>query len=111
MPPLTLSLRPPSGCYPALPLTLPPSSPLEDHPMSTLPLLLTAAVTAAIVAATPALADGARAPFDGMTEQAISQIVAYAGYDVGDRKSVVEGKSVSVCLYIGGGVIIIKQIK
>src|SRR3546814_14446684 len=85
MPPLTLSLRPPSGRYPALPLTLPPSSPLEDHPMSTLPLLLTAAVTAAIVAATPALADGARAPFDGVTEQAISPLVAYAGYDGGEK--------------------------
>ena len=52
--------------------------------MNTSPFLLAAAATAALAAATPALADGARAPFDGMTEQAISQIVAYAGYDVVD---------------------------
>lgn len=46
--------------------------------------LLAAATASAIAAATPALADGGRAPFDGMTEQAISQIVTYAGYDVVD---------------------------
>jgi hypothetical protein len=50
--------------------------------MSKTPFLLAAAAASAIAAATPALADGGRAPFDGMTEQAISQIVTYAGYDV-----------------------------
>jgi hypothetical protein len=52
--------------------------------MSKARFLLTAAVVPAIAAAAPALADDNRAPFDGMTEQAISQIVTYAGYDVVD---------------------------
>lgn len=46
--------------------------------------LLAASAASAIAAATPALADDNRAPLDGMTEQAISQIVTYAGYDVVD---------------------------
>jgi hypothetical protein len=52
--------------------------------MSKTHFLLAASVASAIAAATPALADDRRAPFDGMTEQAISQIVTYAGYDVVD---------------------------
>jgi hypothetical protein len=55
---------------------------LEDHSMSTTAFYLAAATAAAAITATPALADGDRAPFEGMTEQAISQIVTYAGYDV-----------------------------
>ena len=43
-----------------------------------------AAAASALAVATPALADDNRAPFDGMTEQAISQIVTFAGYDVVD---------------------------
>ena len=43
---------------------------------------LAVATASAITVATPVLADGDRMPFDGMTEQAISQIVTYAGYDV-----------------------------
>lgn len=50
--------------------------------MSKLPYFLAAAVVS--LAATPALADSGHVPFDGMTEQAISQIVTYAGYDVVD---------------------------
>jgi len=46
--------------------------------------ILATAAAAAIAAATPALADDHRVPIDGMTEQAISQIVTYAGYDVVD---------------------------
>lgn len=46
--------------------------------------LLSATAATAFSAATPALADDGLAPFDGMTEQAISQIVTYAGYDVVD---------------------------
>ena len=52
--------------------------------MSKTPFILAAAAASAFAAATPSLADGSRAPFDGMTEQAISQIVTYAGYDVVD---------------------------
>src|SRR3546814_10104208 len=52
--------------------------------MSKTPFLLAAAAAAAMAAATPALADDGRAPFDGMTEQAISQIITYAGYDAVD---------------------------
>jgi hypothetical protein len=52
--------------------------------MSKTLFLFAAAAASAIAGATPALADGSRAPFDGMTEQAISQIVTYAGYDVVD---------------------------
>lgn len=52
--------------------------------MSKSAFLLAAAATAAVAAATPALGDDPRAPLDGMTEQAISQIVTYAGYDVVD---------------------------
>lgn len=50
--------------------------------MTTTAFYLAAATAAAAIATTPALADGDRAPFEGMTEQAISQIVTYAGYDV-----------------------------
>ena len=52
--------------------------------MSKPSLLLAATAASAIAAVTPAVADDSRAPFDGMTEQAISQIVTYAGYDVVD---------------------------
>ena len=52
--------------------------------MSKTRFLLSATAAAAFSAATPALADDGLAPFDGMTEQAISQIVTYAGYDVVD---------------------------
>mgnify|MGYP003700668249 FL=1 len=50
--------------------------------MSKTRFLLAACAASAIAAATPVLADDGRAPFDAMTEQAISQIVTYAGYDV-----------------------------
>jgi hypothetical protein len=52
--------------------------------MSKTALYLAAAAISASVAATAALADEDRAPREGMTEQAISQIVTYAGYDVVD---------------------------
>lgn len=52
--------------------------------MSKTRFLLAASAASAIAAAAPALADSGRAPFEGMTEQAISQIVNYAGYDVVD---------------------------
>lgn len=52
--------------------------------MSKSAFLLAAAAASAFAAATPALADGRHEPFDGITEQAISQIVTFAGYDVVD---------------------------
>src|SRR3546814_8981637 len=52
--------------------------------MSKTPFLLAASAAPAVAAATPALADDGRSPFDGMTEQAISQIITYAGYDAVD---------------------------
>jgi hypothetical protein len=52
--------------------------------MSKTAFYLAAAAVSATVAATAALADENRVPREGMTEQAISQIVTYAGYDVVD---------------------------
>lgn len=45
-------------------------------------LCLAAAALSMSLGATVAQADGDPELFDGMTEQAISQIVSYAGYDV-----------------------------
>ncbi|GIK99597.1 MAG: hypothetical protein BroJett029_38060 [Alphaproteobacteria bacterium] len=51
--------------------------------MKPTPSYLAAAALAAALGATAAMADD-RPPADGMNEQAISQIVTYAGYDVVD---------------------------
>ncbi len=52
--------------------------------MNRFPCYFAATALATMLGATAAIADEDRGPVDGMSEQAISQIVTYAGYDVVD---------------------------